>query len=85
MGALMTPSRVPSPNSAEQNQATLNGETARANEREGGAVSRVLAEIVGTTRSRVNFFMNTFRKLGSIDYNGVLTVNKSLLGVVLHD
>jgi CRP/FNR family transcriptional regulator, cyclic AMP receptor protein len=45
----------------------------------------VLAEIVGTTRSRVNFFMNKFRKLGFIDYNGGLKVHDSLLTVVLHD
>jgi CRP-like cAMP-binding protein len=45
----------------------------------------VLAEIVGTTRSRVNFFMNKFRKLGFIDYNGGITIKKSLLSVVLHD
>ena len=45
----------------------------------------VLAEIVGTTRSRVNFFMNKFRKLGFIDYNGGITIRKSLLSVVLHD
>jgi len=45
----------------------------------------VLAEMVGTTRSRVNFFMNKFRKLGFIDYNGGITVNNSLLSVVLHD
>ena len=45
----------------------------------------VLAEMVGTTRSRVNFFMNKFRKLGFIDYNGVLKINHSLLTVVLHD
>jgi CRP-like cAMP-binding protein len=45
----------------------------------------VLAEMVGTTRSRVNFFMNRFRKLGFIDYNGGLRVNRSLLSVVLHD
>jgi CRP/FNR family cyclic AMP-dependent transcriptional regulator len=45
----------------------------------------VLAEIVGTTRSRVNFFMNKFRKLGFIDYNGGLKINDSLLTVVLHD
>jgi CRP/FNR family transcriptional regulator, cyclic AMP receptor protein len=44
-----------------------------------------LAEMVGTTRSRVNFFMNKFRDLGFIDYNGHLTVNTSLLSVVLHD
>lgn len=44
-----------------------------------------LAEMVGTTRSRVNFFMNKFRKLGLIDYNGGLKINSSLLSVVLHD
>jgi CRP/FNR family transcriptional regulator, cyclic AMP receptor protein len=44
-----------------------------------------LAEIVGTTRSRVNFFMNKFRKLGFIEYNGGLQINSSLLSVVLHD
>ena len=44
-----------------------------------------LAEIVGTTRSRVNFFMNKFRKLGLIEYNGGLKVNSSLLSIVLHD
>jgi CRP/FNR family transcriptional regulator, cyclic AMP receptor protein len=44
-----------------------------------------LAEMVGTTRSRVNFFMNKFRKLGFIDYNDGLEVNSSLLSVVLHE
>jgi CRP-like cAMP-binding protein len=44
-----------------------------------------LAEMVGTTRSRVNFFMNKFRKLGFIEYNGGLKVNNSLLSVVLRD
>jgi CRP-like cAMP-binding protein len=44
-----------------------------------------LAEMVGTTRSRVSFFMNRFRKLGLIDYNGCIRVHKSLLNVVLHD
>ncbi|HEV1993258.1 MAG TPA: Crp/Fnr family transcriptional regulator [Candidatus Acidoferrum sp.] len=44
-----------------------------------------LAEMVGTTRSRVNFFMNKFRKLGFIKYNGSLQINTSLLSVVLHD
>jgi CRP-like cAMP-binding protein len=44
-----------------------------------------LAEMVGTTRSRVNFFMNKFRDLGFIDYNGDIKVNTSLLSVVLHD
>ena len=44
-----------------------------------------LAEMVGTTRSRVNFFMNKFRKLGFIEYNGVLKIHTSLLSIVLHD
>src|ERR1019366_677620 len=44
-----------------------------------------LAEMVGTTRSRVNFFMNKFRKMGFIKYNGGLQINASLLNVVLHD
>jgi CRP/FNR family transcriptional regulator, cyclic AMP receptor protein len=44
-----------------------------------------LAEMIGTTRSRVNFFMNKFRKLGFIKYNGSLQVNTSLLNVVLHE
>jgi CRP-like cAMP-binding protein len=44
-----------------------------------------LAEMVGTTRSRVSFFMNKFRKLGLIEYNGGLRINSSLLNVVLHD
>jgi CRP/FNR family transcriptional regulator, cyclic AMP receptor protein len=45
----------------------------------------LLAEMVGTTRSRVNFFMNKFRRLGFIDYNGGLRIDNSLLSVVLHD
>ena len=44
-----------------------------------------LAAIIGTTRSRVSFFMNRFRKLGFIEYNGGLTIHSSLLNVVLHD
>ena len=44
-----------------------------------------LAEIIGTTRPRVSFFMNKFRKLGFVDYNGGLEVHSSLLSVVLHD
>ena len=46
---------------------------------------QMLAEIIGTTRARVNFFMNRFRKLGFIDYNGGLHVHSSLLNIVLHD
>jgi CRP/FNR family cyclic AMP-dependent transcriptional regulator len=45
----------------------------------------MLAEMVGTTRSRVNFFMNKFRKLGFIKYNGGLQIDNSLLSVVLHE
>jgi CRP/FNR family cyclic AMP-dependent transcriptional regulator len=45
----------------------------------------MLAEMIGTTRSRVNFFMNKFRKLGFIRYNGGLHINTSLLSVVLHE
>jgi CRP-like cAMP-binding protein len=44
-----------------------------------------LAEMVGTTRSRVSYFMNRFRKMGFIKYNGGLHVNDSLLRVILHD
>jgi CRP-like cAMP-binding protein len=44
-----------------------------------------LAEMIGTTRSRVSHFMNKFRQLGFIDYNGTLEVHSSLLSVVLHD
>ena len=44
-----------------------------------------LADMVGTTRSRVSFFMNKFRRLGFIEYNGGLRIHSSLLNVVLHD
>ena len=44
-----------------------------------------LAEMIGTTRSRVNFFMNKFKKLGFIEYDGTIKINRSLLSVVLHD
>jgi CRP/FNR family transcriptional regulator, cyclic AMP receptor protein len=44
-----------------------------------------LAEMIGTTRSRVSFFMNKFRKLGLIDYNGQIEIHSSLLNVVLHE
>jgi CRP-like cAMP-binding protein len=44
-----------------------------------------LAEMVGTTRSRISFFMNRFRKLGFVEYNGGIKIHKSLLNVVLHD
>lgn len=44
-----------------------------------------LAEMIGTTRSRVNFFLNRFRKLGFIEYNGTMRIHSSLLNVVLHE
>ena len=44
-----------------------------------------LADMIGTTRSRVSFFMNKFRKLGLVDYNGHIEVHTSLLSAVLHD
>ncbi|MGA7020553.1 MAG: Crp/Fnr family transcriptional regulator, partial [Pseudolabrys sp.] len=44
-----------------------------------------LADMIGTTRSRVSFFMNKFRKLGLIDYNGQIEIHSSLLNVVLHE
>ena len=50
-----------------------------------GQGEETLAEIVGTTRSRVNFFMNKFRDLGFIEYNGDIKVKSALLTVVLHD
>jgi CRP-like cAMP-binding protein len=50
-----------------------------------GVSQEMLAEMIGTTRSRVNFFMNKFRKLGFIHYNGGLQVHSSLLSVVLHE
>jgi CRP-like cAMP-binding protein len=45
----------------------------------------LLAARVGTTRSRINYFMNKFRKLGFIEYNGTLKVNSALLNVIVHD
>ena len=48
-------------------------------------LQEMLAEMVGTTRSRVNFFMNKFRKLGFIHYNDGIKVHTALLSVVLHD
>jgi CRP-like cAMP-binding protein len=51
-----------------------------------GKISQeTLAEMIGTTRARVSFFMNKFRKLGYIDYNGHLRVNNSLLNAVLYE
>jgi CRP/FNR family transcriptional regulator, cyclic AMP receptor protein len=78
-------------NSSEKRLARTLLLLARFGDRE-GPVQRIpkisqetLAEMVGTTRSRVNFFMNKFRDLGFIEYNGDLKVNTSLLSVVLHD
>ena len=61
------------------------GKEGRSEEVIPGISQETLAEMIGTTRSRVNFFMNRFRKLGFIDYNGGLQVHSSLLGVILHD
>ena len=62
------------------------GNNGLAESTEIGEISQeTLAEMVGTTRSRVSFFMNKFRRLGFLDYNGGLKVHSSLLNVVLHD
>jgi CRP/FNR family cyclic AMP-dependent transcriptional regulator len=61
------------------------GKEARPEPIVGKISQETLAEMVGTTRSRVSFFMNKFRKLGYIDYNGHLEVHNSLLNVVLYD
>jgi CRP/FNR family transcriptional regulator, cyclic AMP receptor protein len=61
------------------------GETGQTQKMLPKVSQEVLAEMVGTTRSRVNFFMNKFRKLGFIKYNGGLQINTSLLSVVLHE
>jgi CRP/FNR family transcriptional regulator, cyclic AMP receptor protein len=51
----------------------------------GKFIQETLAEMIGTTRSRVSFFMNRFRKLGYIEYNGKLEIHNSLLSVILYD
>jgi CRP/FNR family cyclic AMP-dependent transcriptional regulator len=61
------------------------GDQAGAERRIPKISQETLAEMIGTTRSRVNFFMNKFRDLGLIEYNGDIKINTSLLGVVLHD
>src|SRR5208282_4160169 len=61
------------------------GKEGRSEEVIPGVRQETLAEMIGTTRSRVNFFMNKFRKLGFIEYNGGLQVHSSLLSVVLHE
>jgi CRP-like cAMP-binding protein len=80
-------------NSSEKRLARTLLLLARFGKEESGSRVRVLpklsqealAEMVGTTRSRVNLFMNKFRQLGFIEYNGGLKVNASLMSVVLHD
>ena len=61
------------------------GKDARPEPIVGRIRQEMLAEMIGTTRARVSFFMNKFRKLGYIDYNGHVNVNSSLLNVVLYD
>jgi CRP/FNR family cyclic AMP-dependent transcriptional regulator len=61
------------------------GKDARPEPIVGRISQEMLAEMIGTTRARVSFFMNKFRKLGYIDYNGHVNVNSSLLNVVLYD
>ncbi len=78
-------------NPAEKRFARALMMLARYGRSEGGAWllpalrQETLAEIVGTTRPRINFFMNKFRRLGFIDYNGELVIRTALLSVVLHD
>jgi len=61
------------------------GETGQTEKMLPNVSQETLAEMIGTTRSRVNFFMNKFRKLGFIKYNGGLQINSSLLSVILHE
>jgi CRP-like cAMP-binding protein len=61
------------------------GETGQTEKMLPKVSQETLAEMIGTTRSRVNFFMNKFRKLGFIKYNGGLQINSSLLSVILHE
>jgi len=61
------------------------GKEARPEPIAGKISQETLAEMIGTTRARVSFFMNKFRKLGFIEYNGNLTVHNSLLNVILYD
>ena len=61
------------------------GDQGRPEKRVPKISQETLAEMIGTTRSRVNFFMNKFRDLGFIEYNGGIKINPSLLSVVLHD
>jgi CRP-like cAMP-binding protein len=61
------------------------GKEAQPQEMIPNVTQETLAEMIGTTRSRVSFFLNKFRRLGFIDYNGGMHVHPSLLNVVLHD
>jgi CRP/FNR family transcriptional regulator, cyclic AMP receptor protein len=61
------------------------GESGEAQSLIPSITQETLAEMIGTTRSRVSFFMNRFRKLGFIEYNGRIHVHKSLLNIILHD
>ncbi len=77
-------------NSSEKRLARTLLQLARyGNDKPARAVPRIsqetLGEMVGTTRSRVNFFMNRFKKLGFIEYNGGLKVNPSLMTIIVHD
>lgn len=65
--------------------ANFGGKQAKADLEIPRISQETLAEMIGTTRSRVNFFMNRFRKLGFIEYNGSLKVNNSLLNIILHE
>ena len=65
-------------------EGCLNGHMRRLNRAE-AITQEMLADMIGTTRSRVSFFMNKFRKLGFIEYNDSLEVHNSLLSVVLRD
>ena len=84
-------SRIEEDNSSEKRLARLLlllanfGKEGRPEPIVGNFSQETLAEMIGTTRSRVSFFMNKFRKLGFIEYNGKLEVHNSLLNVVLHD
>jgi CRP-like cAMP-binding protein len=72
-------------NSSERPAPAAVGATEGTTSRACRISQETLAEMVGTTRSRVNFFLNKFKKLGFIEYNGELKINSSLLSVVLHD
>jgi hypothetical protein len=81
MGEWLTTNSQP----REKKQATSSAENAGPFSPKRMNVPMELTKMIGTTRSRVSLFMNKFRKLGFIDYNGELHVHSSLLNVVLHD